>query len=411
MSFAARQRFTLQLIGALVLALVVSGGSALKGAALQATPGTTTASCDVEPLSIEKLRELAATPDVSRGEFLTWPTLPVGDPADPATEGAINAVVRQFEACTNAQDDLRWLALLSDNFLAGMVSEETIAELAATPTPIPEDKRLVVTGPWDVQILADGRVSAAVIYDDAGNLYPDMTRVKLLLFVERNGRWFIDEMIDRVMIEGRNDDDFENLRPLGEVVPFPPAMPSPRELCAADPRPVAELRGLAAAPTPVPPPRPPPLPVGNPADAATRQAIDLAVREIEACINAGDLARLYALFSDEFILDGEAVDEGRLAFLDDTAPQPRLRGDRALFIGPWATQALEDGRVMAAVRLGNAREFYPDGDETRLLLFVNRDGRWLLDEIISVVSVEGRRKPRPVSGIFGTPLQTPYDER
>jgi hypothetical protein len=127
-------------------------------------------------------------------------------PADPATVAEITAVVAELEACLNAGDLLRFYALLSDDWFrnleeTGDLTAELAAQATSRPVPRAEGYRETFIGPWHVMILEDQRALAAVIWfgsEDDLRLDPRLT--KILIFVEDDGQWLIDEMIERVFV-------------------------------------------------------------------------------------------------------------------------------------------------------------------------------------------------------------------
>jgi hypothetical protein len=84
-------------------------------------------------------------------------------------------------------------------------------------------------------------------------------------------------------------------------------------------------------------------------------------------------------------------------------------GNRATYLGPWHVQILDDGRVLAAVLLVVGDDLRPDPDRTRVLLFVQRDGRWLVDETIATVRVPDCALPVAVAAVVGPPPGTFFD--
>ena len=155
--------------------------------------------CDVPPRDVSQLLDL-----FDPNAVITLEPLPTGTPADASTEQAIAAVVRDIAACYNANDPLRGFALLSDDWLSrSMGNREWIESLATqAPTPVPESYRLIPFEPWRVQILADGRVMAAVTFGTPVEPFPDPSRTRVLIFVLREGRWLVDEQIERVKALG-----------------------------------------------------------------------------------------------------------------------------------------------------------------------------------------------------------------
>jgi hypothetical protein len=127
------------------------------------------------------------------------------------------------------------------------------------------------------------------------------------------------------------------------------------------------------------------MPEGTPADEATYTAISAAVREYIACINAGDVAKALALYSDTGLSDilAGAIAQGAtgeqiLASFGTPAPLPpdqvtRLYGIDAIVIMP-------DGRAAALVIGDDLTKPSPPGPA--LIYFVQVNGAWLVDGFI-----------------------------
>jgi hypothetical protein len=149
------------------------------------------------------------------------------------------------------------------------------------------------------------------------------------------------------------------------------------------------------------------LPTGDPADPATTATITAVIQEMAACLTAGDMLRFYALHSDDWlrrtlgVVEGMAIQTISIPTLDD--------GNRALYLGPWRVQILADGRVLAAVLLVVSDELRPDPDRTTVLVFVHRNGRWLVDETITSVRVPDCAFPVAVAAVVGPPPGTLFD--
>ena len=149
------------------------------------------------------------------------------------------------------------------------------------------------------------------------------------------------------------------------------------------------------------------LPTGDDADPATTAAITAVLREMAASLSAGDMLRFYALHSDEWLQRSLGVVDG-MAILTTSIP-PLDDGDRARYLGPWHVQILPDGRVLAAVLLVVGDDPRPDPNRTRVLLFVHRDGRWLVDETIANVRIANCPLPVDVAAIVGPPPGAFFD--
>jgi len=128
------------------------------------------------------------------------------------------------------------------------------------------------------------------------------------------------------------------------------------------------------------------LPTGEPADAATVDAITARVRLGFACYNAGDNLAGFSLVTDEFLVTqvGTALfDEDFVASLE-ASPVPLTEEQQTEMIGVRDVTVYADGRVGALVDyIGH----YPseaegiNGLETDLWIFKNVDGVWKLDEV------------------------------
>src|SRR5918997_252519 len=120
-----------------------------------------------------------------------------------------------------------------------------------------------------------------------------------------------------------------------------------------------------------------------------------------ACLTAGDMLRFYALHSDDWLRRSLGVVQG-MATLTTSIP-PLDDGHIARYLGPWHVQILTDGRVLAAVLLVVGDELRPDPNFTRVLLFVPRDGRWLVDETIASMRIAGCAHPVEIAAVRGPP--------
>jgi hypothetical protein len=161
--------------------------------------------------------QLAATPPPSPaaaterfarpGEKARPWTLPAGEQADPATVAAVTATLREALACLNAGDQVRFLALFSDDILRYLSAlnpippEELAALFAATPVPQPPGQRLGTLGVHDARVLPDGRVAA--LADDYDPTEPPFGMgTDYIVFARQGDRWLIDSLIENVVIVG-----------------------------------------------------------------------------------------------------------------------------------------------------------------------------------------------------------------
>lgn len=123
-----------------------------------------------------------------------------------------------------------------------------------------------------------------------------------------------------------------------------------------------------------------PVPLGVRADAETSDAINRTARELLACINAGDFLRLSALFTESGVAPALGpAPEDPSGFSD--APTPFAPEEQTRLLTVTDASLLEDGRAAAFVVLSDPRT-PPGGAETLLLLFAERDDRWLIDRLI-----------------------------
>lgn len=189
-------------------------------------------------------------------------------------------------------------------------------------------------------------------------------------------------------------------------------LPSP-ESCRIEPRPadeVASLLGLNGGAPGTPPTGSAeragsiPVPLGRSASQEVTQALNATAHELLACINAGDVLRQTALFTDAAVgpvfgpipTDPAGI-ERALADLQ-APPTPRAEQDRQRFISLSDASTLDDGRA-AAFLVFNEPVTRPGGPEAFLLFFVQEGDRWLIDGLFDF-SVT----PDPTAG---TPEATP----
>ena len=172
--------------------------------------------------------------------------------------------------------------------------------------------------------------------------------------------------------------------PVGDV-------PGPEE-CRVAPDPAASLAGTPEADlgqglravidaTPVPAGD---LPPGEPADEATIEGIAATLREVLACVYAGDRARLLSLFSDEFSPTG-LYTLGLYdvyAFPDETGTPAPAPADQRVPLPPVRdVRVLDDGRAGAIVADPEGATI---GPPAAFIVFVEQDNRWLIDEVVGV---------------------------
>ena len=150
-----------------------------------------------------------------------------------------------------------------------------------------------------------------------------------------------------------------------------------------------------------------PLPEGEVAGPGTITAITATLEEMADCLTAGQMLRFLALHSDEWLQDFAAQAEGITTLTTSTVPLDD--GERAVYLGPWRVQRLADGRVMAATLLRVGDELRPDPSRVQVLVFVEQDGRWLVDETIRVAPITGCEDPVEVAAVVGPPPGAVFD--
>jgi hypothetical protein len=107
---------------------------------------------------------------------------------------------------------------------------------------------------------------------------------------------------------------------------------------------------------------------GDPADELTVQDVTKVAVEMAACLNAGDVLRLYALFSDDGLIPALVPDD--LFQAEAATPAALPEDDQFAMPIVWDVRVQEDGRVTALTEL--------DG-EVALITFVWNGDRYLID--------------------------------
>lgn len=176
--------------------------------------------------------------------------------------------------------------------------------------------------------------------------------------------------------------------------------------CTVEPRTEEELMALAATPyAPQATPAeatPATLPPGDPVDVATIAALTDTLSQVAACARAGDINRLLALYSDEYIVqhifarEPQPIIPGRP---QDGTPAIPAATPGAAFATSEVHEAnlLPDGRIAAEVATGDALDvvFFVEAD----------DGRWVIDEIHSIATGSNGGTPEGEIGSYPQPVQ------
>lgn len=106
--------------------------------------------------------------------------------------------------------------------------------------------------------------------------------------------------------------------------------------------------------------------------------IEDAVAVIVACMNTGDAAYQYAIFTERYLAEqlADPTVTNQAAFERRLSLGPS--GDPGLFalVGVADVEALDGGRVSVVVELDAGRTTYRD-----TLILANVDGAWLIDEV------------------------------
>lgn len=142
-------------------------------------------------------------------------------------------------------------------------------------------------------------------------------------------------------------------------------------------------------------------PEGTPADTATIEGVTTTVRQLVACVNAGDFMRFLALFTNDAL---RRYSVGLGLPLDPDAPlltPDPSTNDQIALAGIEDILVLSDGRVSLLASIPDQASDGGDDDEAVVQLILIRQGdRWLIDELIPIAAPE--EQPllwTPVSGV------------
>ena len=194
-------------------------------------------------------------------------------------------------------------------------------------------------------------------------------------------RWFIVLVVLIVLAEPRFDAGAQDATPAAY-----PLAPDPAD-CRVEPRSlesVAAVVGTPVAGEPAAPASPTPFvrPQGEPADAATTEAVVATVHEVFACANAGDFLRIFALYTDDYLrvfLAGTPINEEVLAFFAAT-PMPLPEEELRIIIRIEEVQILPDGRAGVVVVLDEPAD--PRTEEPDYVFLERVGDRWLVDGVV-----------------------------
>jgi hypothetical protein len=120
---------------------------------------------------------------------------------------------------------------------------------------------------------------------------------------------------------------------------------------------------------------------GEAADAETTREVEAALRQLFACVNAGDYLRVYALFTDDFVRDffaGTPLTGDVIAFLA-APPRPLPVAEQRIIRAIGDVRLLPDGRAGVVMILDEPDD--PRREEPDIVILRNVSGHWLVDEI------------------------------
>lgn len=182
-----------------------------------------------------------------------------------------------------------------------------------------------------------------------------------------------------------------------EVQATVPLVPLPEE-CVSEPREQAEIDAILASGEPVQVlPDGLPVPLGVPADEAIQLQVGATVRELLACLNAGDAQRGASLFSESGLrvfYGAPAADDSAEEQAPAGTPTPRSEEQWLSLRTVTDVSVLEDGRVGAFVVLDDPLVRGPRA-QTLLFVFVEGDGRWVIDGVLGFSLIAPRGTPTP----------------
>ncbi len=132
-------------------------------------------------------------------------------------------------------------------------------------------------------------------------------------------------------------------------------------------------------------------PEGEPADAATVDAVVATAVEATACFNAGDLSRAFALFTDNLIASFATEDPLPQEDFDIMAasPVPLPADQLETVLAVRDVIVLPDGRAAGFIDF----EFEGENRETQYVVLIQEGDRWLVDEILLFAPMEGTPVP------------------
>jgi hypothetical protein len=152
----------------------------------------------------------AATPVAGNAMSGATVPAPLGEPADAETVAAVTASIRQVLACFSGGSFLRAYAYFSENLQRqfGPEPEDTLEDVRAflelPEEPVPQDQRVRLIAITDVSVMDDGRVGAILVSDDPEGP-PEGIETELIIFIQEDGLWLVDEVIEFTVVEDDED--------------------------------------------------------------------------------------------------------------------------------------------------------------------------------------------------------------
>jgi hypothetical protein len=126
--------------------------------------------------------------------------------------------------------------------------------------------------------------------------------------------------------------------------------------------------------------------------------IEATARELVACVNAGDILRVLALYTDRLLTSGSLT----AGDIDPEAPPaPLPPEDRVALLGVVYVRQFDDGRVGAVILTDDPR--IPSPVEPSFFFFAKAGGRWLIDEYPVIFKISSEAAPAEGSFDMGTP--------
>lgn len=177
----------------LIILLLLAITTAASGSATGQPVTPTARSCVVDPIERVELQDAAEGPIPRRAESV--------DSGIAVTEGElgrISRIVRIMTACTNANQPLRALALVTDTYLAeyfaGPAGQDQLGHLLAAasrePEPAAPEDRLALIAVEDPVRFEDGRIAVTVVTENAVSRFTDQ-----LIFAETDDGWRLDQVV------------------------------------------------------------------------------------------------------------------------------------------------------------------------------------------------------------------------